>query len=133
MKLSGGEFRRFALVGLIVAGLYVVLYLLLLDLGMGKPLANTVAFLIAVTVQYVGQAAFTFEARLKDSHQILRFMAMIGLGLFTSTAITALVGPMLGLADWIAAITVTVVLPLQNYVLMRHWVFNPVRKETRLP
>ena len=133
MDMRGGTFLRFALVGTVVAGLYVALYLVLLEVGLAKALANTIAFLIAVTVQYVGQAAFTFEATLKDFPQITRFGVMIGLGVVTSTLITAFIGPMLGLADWISALAVTVVLPLQNFLLMRCWVFDPARKETRVP
>lgn len=132
MDMRGGTVLRFALVGSFVAGLYVVLYLVFLEMGIAKALANTIAFLIAVTVQYVGQAAFTFEATLKDFPQITRFGVMIGLGVVTSTLITAFIGPMLGLADWISAVAVTVVLPVQNFLLMRRWVFDPARKETRL-
>lgn len=122
---------RFAIVGALVAGLYVLLYLILQELGLGAAVANTVAFLIAVSAQYVGQAAFTFRVQLRNRQQIVRFVVMIGLGLVTSTTMTALLGPALGLADWISAVAVTLVLPVQNFVLMRLWVFDRLRNERK--
>jgi len=114
---------RFACVGASVAALYIVLYLLFLHVGWAQWIANGVAFLLAVAVQYVGQAGITFKARINDRAQVLRFAVMIGLGLLTSAGITGLLAPMMGLADWLAAGIVTLVLPIQNYVILSRWVF----------
>ncbi len=121
---TGGTFLRFALVGAAVAAIYVGLYLLFLAIGLPRTVSNAAAFLIAVGLQYVGQAGFAFRVPLKDGLQALRFALMIGLGLITSTVITGLIGPALDLPNWIAALAVTVVLPLQNYVIMTRWVFT---------
>lgn len=114
---------RFALVGAAVAALYVALYAGFLALGLAQVLANALAFLIAVAVQYLGQAGFTFEAPWRDGAQALRFGVMISLGLVTSALITGLLGPAFGWPALVAAIVVTLVLPLQNYVIMSRWVF----------
>jgi putative flippase GtrA len=118
-----GTFLRFALVGGLVAMLYIALYLVFLQIGFAQPVANALAFLLAVAVQYVGQAGFTFQSRLNDAPQITRFVLMIGCGLITSAIITGAVGPLLSLPDWAAALAVTLILPLQNYVIMTRWVF----------
>ena len=115
---------RFALVGLGVAALYVVGFLLLLQLGMAKVPANVLAFALAVGVQYIAQAAFTFRKRLNDRSQMARFVCMVGAGLLSATAITSGFGPMLGLSDLSAAVLVTLVLPIQNFFLMKLWVFT---------
>ncbi|MEO0401778.1 MAG: GtrA family protein [Pseudomonadota bacterium] len=117
------RFIRFAIVGSAVAGLYVLLYLAFLSIGLAQPVANAAAFLLAVAVQYIGQAGFTFQSRLNDAPQITRFAIMIGCGLITSAVITGLVGPALALPHWAAAAIVTIILPLQNYVIMTRWVF----------
>ena len=114
---------RFACVGASVAALYILLYLVFLHIGWAQWVANGVAFLLAVSVQYVGQAGVTFKARINDRAQVLRFAVMIGLGLLTSAGITGLLAPILGLADWLAAGIVTLVLPIQNYVILSRWVF----------
>ncbi|WP_299284715.1 GtrA family protein [uncultured Tateyamaria sp.] len=120
---QSAKILRFACVGATVALLYVALYLGLLTLGLAQPVANGAAFLLAVAVQYAGQAAFTFRAPLKDGPQITRFVAMIGCGLLSSALITGIAQPALGLPHWGAAAIVTLVLPIQNYLIMSRWVF----------
>ena len=114
---------RFALIGGFVALAYFLLYLGFLQLGMARGIANGLAFLLAICLQYAGQAGFTFGKRLDDPQQMLRFAVMVGLGFVMSGVITGLAGPAFGLADWIAAATVTIVLPVQNFILMTIWVF----------
>jgi putative flippase GtrA len=115
---------RFAIVGAVVALTYMAGYVALLALGFPQPLANAAAFLAAVALQYLGQAGFTFRRPVRDPAQALRFAAMIGLGLMTAAAITGWAGPRLGLSDWMAALAVTLFLPVQNYVFMSAWVFS---------
>lgn len=117
------QFMRFALVGGVVAATYVALYLLFMAAGLTQSLSNAGAFLLAVALQYVGQASFTFGARLDDAPQVTRFGLMICCGLITSAVITGVAGPAMGLPHWLAAVIVTVVLPLQNYLIMTRWVF----------
>jgi len=117
------QILRFAIVGGTVAALYVLLYLAFLGLGLPQPLANAFAFILAVVVQYVGQSWWTFRQPLRAPDQMVRFGCTIGLGWLVSALITGLIGPGLGWADWLAAAVVTVVLPIQNYVIFRAWVF----------
>lgn len=114
---------RFALVGAAVAALYLLLYAGFLAFGVAQLLANALAFLTAVAVQYLGQAGVTFDAPWRDGAQAGRFGVMIGLGLATSTIITGIIGPSLGLSTPAAAIAVTLVLPVQNFLIMSRWVF----------
>jgi putative flippase GtrA len=117
---------RFALVGVLIAALYVLLYLVLLHIGMPQGRANALAFAIAVTVQYAGQARFTFGRQLADPTQMLRFSVMTGCGFVTSALVTGYIAPAMMLNNWIAAVAVTLILPVQNYLLMTLWVFtNP--------
>ena len=119
MRLSrSARLLRFALVGGGVAVLYILLYLTFLRIGLPQVAANAAAFLLAVLVQYAGQAGFTFGKRLGDARQILRFCIMVALGLITSALITGpLAGPV-GLTDWLAAALVTVLLPVQTVGVM---------------
>lgn len=121
---------RFALVGGAVAATYVFAYLLLLQAALPQQLANLLAFGLAVALQYIGQTLFTFERRLADTSQALRFVVMIGLGLLASALITGWVGPRLGLSNGIAALLVTLILPLQNFFLMSLWVYTKGPQQT---
>ena len=122
------QIARFAVVGVAVAALYVLLYLAFLHLGLAQPVANASAFLLAIAFQYLAQARFTFAAPLNDRPQIIRFAVMISAGLITSALITGWIGPALALPDWAAAVAVTLILPIQNFLLMSRWVFAPAQK-----
>lgn len=117
------QFLRFALVGASVAALYVLLYLIFRTV-MAQPVANGLAFLIAVAVQYAGQTLFTFRRAWAVPDQIGRFTAMVGFGLAMSAILTGWVGPMMGWPDWVSAAIVTVVLPVQNYLFLKLWVYS---------
>lgn len=119
-----GRISRFALVGVGVATLYVVLYVLFLRTGLAQGAANALAFGIAVLVQYAGQARLTFHRQLNDGAQMVRFGTMIAGGFITSALITGIVAPYLLVDPWIAAALVAVILPVQNFILMTLWVFS---------
>ncbi len=114
---------RFAVVGGAVAVFYVLLYTALKPV-LSQAAANALAFLLAVALQYVAQTVYTFRRPLAVPTQIGRFTAMVGCGLIVSAVITGWVGPTLGWPDWAAATTVTVVLPVQNYLFMKFWVYS---------
>ena len=118
------QLARFALVGTTVALVYVAGYLLLLEVGINQPLANALAYLIAILAQYLGQAAYTFDKPINDRTQIGRFIVMTGLGFLTAAAITGQIGPFLNASNWAAAVAVILILPIQNYIIMTLWVFS---------
>jgi len=117
------QFLRFAVVGTVVAALYVLMYLAFLALGLSQPVANFLAFLVAVSVQYIGQTWWTFRKPLGLPDQVIRFGCTIGLGFLVSAGITGVLGPVLNWPDAVSAAVVAVVLPVQNYLIFRIWVF----------
>ena len=123
-QYNWGQLVRFAIVGIGVALLYVLIYLALLTLGSPQVIANIVAFLLAVAVQYFGHTLFTFRKPLGLPDQIVRFVCTIGLGLFVSTMITGILGPSMGWQNWVSAALVTIILPVQNFLFFKAWVFT---------
>lgn len=115
---------RFAVVGVTVAVFYFVLYLTFLSFGLPQLKANLMAFLFAIILQYVGQTMWTFRRPLAVPDQIGRFLITISLGLLVSSLITSALGPALGWENWLSAGIVTVVLPVQNYLFFKIWVFS---------
>ena len=114
----------FAAVGIAVAAVYVLLYLGFLRAGISQALANAAAFSLAIAVQYAGQARITFQRNLSDPAQVVRFGIMVAAGYATSAILTGWVAPLFHLPPWVAALSVTVILPVQNFVLMSLWVFS---------
>lgn len=123
-RLLNIELMRFGIVGGTVAAAYVVAYLALLHIGVAQVAANAVAFLLAIVLQYAGQAIFTFRRDWAAAGQMLRFGVMTGLGFAVSALITGFVGPKAGLTDAQAALVVVFWLPIQNYIIMKIWVFS---------
>ncbi len=119
-----GIIARYAITGVTVAALYVLLYMGFQALGMARMPANAMAFGIAVAAQYLGQARFTYNRPIADPLQITRFGSMIGAGFVTSALITSFIAPKLGLADSVSAVAVALVLPVQNFIFMTLWVFS---------
>jgi putative flippase GtrA len=46
------------------------------------------------------------------------------LGLLVSALILGVLGPALGWPNWVSAALVTLVVPVQNFLLFRQWVFS---------
>lgn len=129
MRPEYAQMLRFSLVGGIVAVVYVLAYVVFLELNMPQASANGVAFLLCVVVQYVGQTWFTFRQPLGVPDQLFRFTCTIAAGWVVSALITGAIGPALGFAPWLCAAIVTVVLPVQNYIIFRLWVFSRSERE----
>lgn len=121
---------RFAVVGVVVAAIYVVGYWLLLELGVSIPLANAASFSLAVLVQYVLQSTWTFQRPLMAEKQWMKFATLVGAGFIYSAILTSFVGPTFGWPGWVAATVCAVTLPVINYVTMRFWVYSNTKQGT---
>ncbi|MFS4580829.1 GtrA family protein [Phaeobacter sp. C3_T13_0] len=118
-----GQLVRFAIVGVTVAAIYVLLFLIFLQIGLVTGFANALAFGLAVLAQYVGQTVWTFRQKLNQPRQAMRFGCAVGLGFVASGLLTTFIGPMLGWPDWMAATIAAVWLPVQNYLFFKIWVY----------
>lgn len=124
MSAEISQLFRFAVIGVLVAAIYVVGFTALEQMGTTALVANLVAFAVAVAFQYVGQTLWTFRRELGDRQQGARFATTIGLGVVYSSALTSLVGPALGWRPWVSAAIVAVTLPVINYISFRLWVYG---------
>lgn len=116
---------RYALVGVLIAAVYWLLAnVLVLIVPVAPPwLSAGAAFLIAVSLQYVLHARFTFGNKAADAGQAARFATAVAAGLAISSAITGLAGPAMGWPHVVNTAVVVVVVPVSNFLLFRAWVF----------
>lgn len=122
---------RFCAVGASVAAVYLAVYLSLVRSGANEALANVLAYAIAIIIQYVAHALWTFKGQAFVPRQILRFCTAVGLGLIVSTLITSAVGPGLAWQDWQSAILVVILLPVFNFMIFSLWVFRGKQRSGR--
>ncbi len=128
MRDDRDQILRFCVVGTGVAGLYLGLFLLGVELGLTEAAANVTSLSCAVVVQYIAQTAWTFRRSLAVPEQIFRFVCTIGLGFVVSTLMTARFGPLLGWPPVLSGSVVMLWLPIQNFVMFRIWVFAVAAK-----
>lgn len=122
-RRDSAQLLRFCISGASVAILYVLGYAALLAAGLPPVAANAAAFAAAVIVQYVLQTGWTFARPLARPGQILRFSCTVAAGYAVSAVLTGLLGPALGLAGWQSAAVAAVLLPVQNFIIFRLWVY----------
>ena len=123
MTLSRPMILRYVAVGLTVSLVYMLGYMGWRAAGLPEIAANALAFVTAVVLQYVGHGRITFRRELADAGQAARFAIMIGAALLSSTLITGPLAWSFGLPDWLSSGLATIVMPIQNLVLMSLWVF----------
>lgn len=117
------QLLRFSIVGTLVAFIYFVLFVIL-SISLSPFLANTIAYLSAITFQYFAQSIWTFERNAFDGTQILKFAATMVFAYMVATLVTTFVGPSLDWPSYIAGGVVVVVLPVTNFVIFKIWVFR---------
>jgi putative flippase GtrA len=120
---------RYAIVGVLVAGIYVVLAV---ALRMTTPLpagpASAIAFVCAIVAQYLAHARYTFGRDAADWLQAARFGTTVGLGFVLSTAFVGWLAPRWGICELCALIVVVILLPIVNYLVFLLWVFAGFRE-----
>lgn len=123
-KLSIMTAGRYSIVGVSVAGIYVISTVLLERAQLAPPSVNSAAaFLLAVIFQYIAQSSFTFKRPLKNRAQIVRFATTVVAGLGISMLVVSYVGPSAGLSTFVSSLIVTMILPAFNLVVFMLWVF----------
>lgn len=119
-----GRLLRFGTVGALVAGLYALGFAALVGLGLATPVANALAYLGAIAVQFIGHRQFTYRSAARLSQSVPRFLVTNGAGLAASAVLTLLLHDRLGLPALATGIVVSGALAAMNWVVFQRWVFR---------
>jgi len=120
------QWVRYACVGVLIAALYLGLAVGVSRLLPGWPLwlVSGVSLLGAIALQYAFHAGLTFQRRLDDVGQRLRFGFVTLSGLTVSTLITTAAPALTGWSPLFLFALVSVTIPVVNYLLFSLWVFT---------
>ena len=120
-----GEILRFGVVGLIATAThFLVLWLSIEMAGAPKALANGLAFLVALSVTYLGQSRWVFRAARRNATRALRFIVTAVGGFIANVVIMAFaIGP-LGWSYRAGFVAAVCIVPALSYLASRHWVFR---------
>ena len=114
---------RFAVIGGMATALYAVVALGLSFGGLRVTLASFAAYLTAALFSYAGHKYFTFVSDGAHRFEAPRFILLTVLGLAVSLILPAVLSGMLGLPAQVPIVATCILIPLVNYVVLRHWVF----------
>lgn len=134
--MSGGESARFLCflaVGGASTALHFAVLVLAVELGGVSAVTGTIlGFLAGAAANYGLNRRLTFASRRRHAECLPRFGVMLGLGLGSNTALLA-GGVALGLHYLFAQCLATGVVLVQNFLLLRGWVFREAGREAVQP
>jgi putative flippase GtrA len=81
------------------------------------------AYLFACLIQYVGNAWFTFDRPIRSRRQVARYVLSIATGLAINTLIVLVLGPTVGMPDFLAVLLASGLVTALNFVVMLTWTF----------
>jgi putative flippase GtrA len=116
---------RFAIIGAISSGLYVVLASVLADaVGLRPGLAGAAAYISLLPVNFLAHKRTTFRSRQPFLQEVKRFVSLHGATLVVSSAVMEIGMTLMGWSSWASALAVAVLAPAINFLAMRYWVFR---------
>lgn len=122
------QIGRFGLVGIAATIThYAVLTGLVELLEWPAAVATGAAFLVALNVTYLGQAAWVFPGSERSRGQTIRFIATAVGGLVLNVAIMALLADVAGWPYQAAFAVAVVTVPALTFVVNKLWVFSTAR------
>jgi putative flippase GtrA len=124
LKEVFGRLVRFGLVGVLATGLqYLILVLLVRELGTWPVVASGVGFVTSAGCNYILNYHFTFRSRRRHAAAALKFLSLATVGL----AINSVLMQVLVAAGWhylLAQVCATAVVFLWNFVGNSLWTFG---------
>ncbi len=123
------QLRRFVVVGVAATATHVAVTVLCIELfGLGVQAATFVAFSCALSLSYLLNRAWTYQARGRHRRQLPRFALVSFAGYGLNAAIMALVTNLFGLSYLFGIAVVVMVLPSLSFLSHRYWTFVDERK-----
>lgn len=122
----GSEFTRYLLVGLFVFCIYFsLLYAFIQLMGVYYPIGLTIAYIVAVSVHFLLNRTYTFNAVLGTTRsQLVRFIVLLGINYGVTLAVVSLSVESLELSPYLGAIVGIVATTLTGFVATKYWVFK---------
>ena len=123
---------RFGVVGVIAVSMQAFLFLALAGYaGVSGFVANTVAYVVSLSISYFGQSRWTFSDRKKRS--IWKFLILVFVLLMIGSVGSWLVCDLWGLSSaWMLPI-ILLVIPATSFVMMDRWVFTHLNEDVMPP
>lgn len=121
--------RCFALVGLLATIVHLSVFAALSQsLGIPPLISNSAAFLLAFSVSFAGQAAWTFRTQIDDQgltmRHLVRFVCTSLIGFGINSLIVYVIVIRLAASGWFALPFMATLAPVAVFALNKWWVFR---------
>lgn len=121
-----GRIIRFGVVGVAATLVYAVVSALANEVFVITPvLASIIGQTASMGVSYFGHSLFSFRVKTNHHSYLWRFLIIAAVTFALNGAVTWLIANVLKLSPRVAIATVTVLIPIVNYICNRFWVFIP--------
>jgi putative flippase GtrA len=116
---------RFGLTGVVATTVYATVSLLAIEAFGAAPVAGSILGYAAATgVSFYGHSLFSFQVRLDHGTALRRFLLLAVASFVLSTGLMWLIADNMGLSHRIAVAVIVIVIPINNYISSRFWVFR---------
>lgn len=125
---------RFLVIGIGATLLYALLaagFSATVAMSLKPALGSMLAYALAAVFSYAGHKYFTFVSSGAHRFEVPRFAVLTLVGLAMSFALPAVLSEGLSLPVQVPIALTCLLVPLVNYVVLRHWVFGKALAEPR--
>jgi len=124
MRELAGRALRFGLVGILATGIHVGIYFLaVFVLGILPTLATALAFLVALTVSYLLNHRWTFQAKGNHRRYFIRYLTIAVTGATLNMAIMHLCTAVLGWSHYLGLAIIVLTIPPLTFLGNLLWGF----------
>lgn len=119
------ELLWFIVIGLTVNAIYAGLFLLLVKVWPDqRAVVATVSYFSACAFQYMANAHATFNKRMLDASQFVRYAICVVVGALVSVLALVFVPKVAGVPDLLLIIVVAGLIASANFISFRYWVYR---------
>lgn len=124
-----GQVARFGVSGAIYTLVYIGCGKALLSSGLSLAATGALALLVASATGYALHRMFSFRSRNEAPGEAARFGLLVLANATLSSAALPALAKKVGLPDTLALMSVSLILPVTNFVAMKWWILRPTEKE----
>ncbi len=123
-KLQGSQIFRYIMTGGMTTGVNYIVYIALMALSVNYLLANTIAWLCAVTFAYFANREVVFHSTGQKTQEFIQFFSLRAVTLVIENLLLLLLVSYIGAGSLAAKIFVSVITVVLNYFACKYSIFK---------
>lgn len=126
------ELIKYSFFGVITTAINLILFAILKEIGVYYILANTIAYFIAVVINYIFNVRFVFnenqdQDKIEKNMQFIKFIGLRIVSLGVDNACFFVLVSILTLPVYLSRVGLSIVIIMATYIINKFFVFNKRR------